>query len=444
MATGRPVIGWLVLSLLCSFAFSQTRAPKSVARPRSEARVAREEKQNAPPTQELTKAETIPFTVPSAAAASVWNYCDAEGNVYLQYTTAKPRIGSGQAVIPANPLGQPVTELLLDSQSTTEFGVRSLSGYRSLTPLAFSVDRLGDVYRLYQAQPALLPDRGFLSLQNVVVKFNDDGSVDSVFRLHNPPGSMLEVMHFLAFTDGNLLVTGVLGPAPAGQSGEPGTPYTPTFKIVHHAPAGYGPFTGIFDSSGHLVQQLTLPGDVSPNPPATGHASEAPQSTRSLAASPRNGAKTESQANPGRAPKPTSWVAAVGNSLMAPGPEDTVYLLRASKTPTLYTLSSDGQVIHEARVKGYPAPKAQPINMSAAGQANVMISFHTVTVGKTGNVHYGLIFAVVDPGSGKAIAAYRLPKNSNVLTACAAGSNDFEFIGSTKHGHMEVVKFTGN
>lgn len=254
----------MAVGLVFSCAFAQTRAPKSVKQPRE--RTKAPEKQKAPPPQDLTRAETIPFGGPAAVGASARNYCDAEGNVYLQYTTAKPRIGPGQVVVPVSPQNQPVTKLSLDSQSTTEFAVHSLDGYRSLTPILFSVDQGGEVYRLYQAQPASLPYRGFLSLRYVVVKFNEDGSVDSAVRLQNPPHSMLDVTSFVAFADGNLLATGILSPAPASESDEAGTPYTPRLKIVHHTPSGYGPFTGIFDSSGRFVQQLTLPGDVNSHP----------------------------------------------------------------------------------------------------------------------------------------------------------------------------------
>jgi hypothetical protein len=49
---------------------------------------------------------------------------------------------------------------------------------------------------------------------------------------------------------------------------------------------------------------------------------------------------------------------------------------------------------------------------------------------------------LVDPATGKALAAYLAPED--LFTGCATSTNDFEFLGSTKDRKLNVVKYVGH
>lgn len=378
------------------------------------------------------------FPLPAAAALSVWNSCDQEGNVYLRYTSAKPRINRG-VVYPPNVAGQPITKLSPDSQSVTRFAPGHLSGYRSLVLGAFGVDRRGDVFGLYEAQPSSLTAGSNPGQQFIIVKYDSDGSVDSVARIHNPPSGVFNPSHFVAFSDGNLLVTGILFPPRP----RPSASHPLRLKIVHHALPGSRPFTAIFDQHGHLLQEIKLPGDVSPKAPvkAASTAKSGPPQGKSPAPPERKNGVLK---KPLETPPGMRWQFAVMTSLTVAGPEDTAYLLRPSNPPILYTLSSDGQVIAETRLHVPPTGHMHPANMSLAGRSDLLINFYGEVIGKKGYPESVTIFELVDPATGKVIADYRLPKNSGVIPVCAAGTNNFLFLGSTKNRKLEIVSYHGD
>ncbi len=427
----------LALVLLSPLAFS--RAVKQTAKTKGQIVPAVKDKQEAIPIpQSLTRGEATRFPLPAATAVSAWNYCDQEGDVYLLYASAKPRIGLGPMITPSV-AGQPITKLSPDSQGVTTFSPGHLSGYQSLVLGAFSVDRHGDVYGLYQAQPSSLTAGSNQEEQSVIVKYDSDGSVDSVARTHNPPSGVFDPAHFVAFSDGNLLVTGILYP-PRPQ---PSASHPLRQKIVHHALPGSRPFTGIFDQHGHFLKEIKLPGDVSPEVPAKVSSNNKPGETRSNSPSPQKG-KNVARRKPFVTPPGMRWVLAMLSSLTVAGPEDTAYLLRPSNPPILYTLSSYGQVIAETHLHAPPTGHMHPINMSLAGRSDLLINFSGEVVGKKGYPESVRIFELVNPSTGKVIADYRLPKGAGAMPACAAGPNDFLFLGSTKDGKLEIVSYHGD
>lgn len=435
MKLWRTVTACLALSFLCAPAFGKQHAPGTKATTRSPAT---HKPAKLPPPTVLQRGEATRFPLPAAAALSTWNSCDQEGNVYLRYTSAKPRISRG-VVYPPSVAGQPVTKLLPDSQSVTRFAPGHLAGYQSLVLGAFSVDRHGDVFGLYEAQPSSLTAGSDREQQFIIVKYDSDGSVDSVARIHNPPSGVFNPSHFVAFSDGNLLVTGILyPPRPRPKASHP-----LKLKIVHHALPGSRPFTAIFDQHGNLLQEIKPPGDVSPKAPV-----KAPSTTKSGAphgkSIPPQKAKNGVLKKPFETPPGMRWQLAIMSSLTVAGPENTAYLLRSSNPPILYTLSSDGQVIAETHLHAPPTGHMHPANMSLAGRSDLLIDFYGEVIGKKGYPESVTIFELVDPGTGKVIADYRLPENSNVIPVCAAGPNDFLFLGSSKDGRMEVVSYTGD
>lgn len=456
MPSWRTGVACPALCLLALCAFGQ--ASGQTAAPGSQAKAAVPKKPEPPPPRVLKLAQTIPFPLPTWTGVAASDYCDAEGNIYFVYTAAKPRIiywpakQGGQTAatssglmpvrLPTSVTDQPITKLSLDSQSVTQYALRSLEGYRAYSRVGFSVDRWGNVYALFSAQRTSVAEEGPGARDYVIVKFNDDGTVDSTVRLRNPPTVRLDAMHFEAFADGNFLVTGTVAPRRRRSSHEAGSSHPRKVIVVGHTPPGFRPFTAIFDGSGRLVQEPELPDDVSPNSPPADAQNEESQGARSGAAK-TQGSKTEEPKDLFRTSPGMRWVMAVNNSLMLAGPEDTVYLLRASNPAILYKLSSDGRVIQQARID-YPVKYAHPMQMSLAGPSSLWITFASTTVDRNRNAHSFSTFALVDPDTGKVTATYRLPGKTLAFPVCATGPNDFLFLRGIKNGKLEVAKYVGN
>lgn len=396
----------------------------------------KEAQEAAPKPRRLERVSAVRFPVPAPTTTGPSNFCDGEGNLYLLYSAARPKPGPGPAIVPSV-FGQPVTELVLNSQSVKRYAVQSLDGYQTFSGMEFSVDREGEVYRQFRAQRSSADESEGEATADVVVKFHSDGSVDSAVALQNPPGGRLDVVNFAAFADGSLLVTGILRPSQSAP-GEQGMPAR-KLKIIHHMPLGFRPFTAIFDGDGGLVRVVSLPGDTGPGAATPGAGHTAKHGHGGAAAgrhADANKGKEALQPPPGM-----RWVAHVFGTLVAPGPGDTAYLLRPGNPPTLYALSSDGSVLHNARIRAYPAKAVRPLQMGVAGRSRVLIVFFRTSVDKQGYAVPTTTLSIVDPANGRVAAAYLAPKG--LVTGCATSPTDFEFLKWTKDRKLEVVKYTG-
>lgn len=408
----------------------------SGAQERDHASAVKRKKHKPPPALDLRQVEAVRFPVHAPVAMSVRNYCDNAGNIYMVYNAARTRKGPVPNALP-NLQNEPITKLSLDSQSLTRYTTQQLDGYQSFQRWGFNVDAFGKVYALFYAQRSSLATNGAGTWRWVIGKFNGDGGVDSIVLLQNPPSGWLQPSQFAAFSDGNFLVTGFVNSLIA-----------PTSERPAHKAASFRqtPFTAIFDSSGQFVQEVTLPGhghrDVNPSRAPKGSSGK-PGTTRGPANRPDAARKTEDKSNPFPIPPGDRRQMDVVNSFTVSGTQDTVYLLRPSSPAILYTLSSSGQVVHEAHIK-YPGPHLFLLSMSAAGQSNVWVQFAGMKASKRGGFRAYFIFALVDPATGEISAVYRPPSNNGQMFACAAGPDSLEFIGSTKNGQLKVVKYSAN
>lgn len=411
MRASQLAVPCAVLSLLAMAALKGTSAQttrglgqgNTVARVRSQAPM--------PTPRVLARGETIPFPLPAPTMLSGWVHADQAGNIYI--ICGSPRFHSGPLPnVPPNGQLLPITMLSPDSKSATEYPLpTTVDGRDTYWRIDFNVDPYGVLQVLYNVQVSALTEEK-QPWEYVVLKMEKDGTVDSTIRLDNPPPGPLTIYHFAVFGDGSFLVTGILN-----------QPWPGLAKAGRTLPS-QRPFTGIFDRQGRFMQELTLPDDVSP--PAPG-----PQNSELPA--------------PNEAPQTTAgprWMYALNFSLMVAGPEDTIYLLRAASPPLLYTLSSDGEVVHQARID-WPSRPAVVTQMSAAGRADLMIDFYTSTIDREGNAHSTQTYALVDPASGEVLAAYRLPARTYPFFAGATGPQDLEFIGSTADGKLAVIKYSG-
>ena len=413
----RSALAAPVLCALGGLLAMQSTVAQRTSKP--EPRKPKESFKQSAPLLDLKEGEKVRFPTPAPTSMLAWDYCDGEGNIYLVYGTAPPRPAPAINSLP-NLSGSPVTRLTLDSRSVTEYPTPSLSGYQALQRLTFSVDHWGDVYEMFSDEVSQVgegePDSG----KFLVEKFNHDGSVDSGVELGKVPFGRMWPTHFEPFANGNLLVMGQV-------------------SVAGH---GSQPFTGIFDSNGNFVQEVNLPSGVSPKPRPGGARGKRGKPGATPSAEGSLHEKTPRGHNPAEMPAETNWAAVLDLTTVVAGPEDTVYLLQPSNPATLYTVSSDGQVLREVHVR-YPGPNLRVVDVSPAGRSSVLVEFFGTKPDGMGGFRGYFIFALVDPRTGKTTAVYRLPKKAGGFFACAAGPDDFEFIRSSKKRKLEVVKFSG-
>jgi hypothetical protein len=387
--------------------------------------------EQAPPPRDLRREGTVRFPGPAPTGVIAKVPCSQQGDIYASYNTTPPY--PGLSATPASTF-PPLRKLSLDSRTITEYAPKSLDGYQSFHRVAFNVGPWGKLYALYQAYREAHQLSAFVPSDLVIVKFDDDGSVDSRVKLSGLPSGRLQPTDFDVFADGSFLLTGDLDTSTLPAQ-EPGRVHIPKVKIVHHPLPGHRPFTGTFDAQGRFVQELHLPGDVGSRP-----SEEAGPEESSPAG---QGASVEHKEQNGEGASSSDWSMAIDLSLSASDPENNIYLLRASNPAMLYKVSSGGQVIHQAHVK-FPAKGVSPVQMNLAGTSRLFITFAGTMVDEQRHVHLVMLFARVDPATGKIEATYRLPPKTKLMPACADGPNELLFFGSTKDGSLEVVKYSAN
>lgn len=359
--------------------------------------------------RELHEGETIRFQAPAPGIIQGGMQCGENGDIFLVFgTDARAVLSSPNGSAPL-----PIQRISVDSQTLTAYAVSSLGDYQVYRRSAFTVDDRGEVYALYKA---FRHSKGLgLSLElerrerpdNVIVKFNDDGSVDSRIQLSDPPNGSLEPASFGVFGDGQLLVTGTVS-----------------------ALGKLEPFTGIFDRSGRFEQQAKLKND----PGGTPGAKAAP-------------ARESKEAKHRKPPPPNTpvqnWQTAIGEGKILSAADGNLYLLRASAPPRVYVVSSDGSVLRNFVILP-PEPGLRLLELHLAGERNLFGEFigpANKKLGFGGSVV--MTSAVIDDTSGKVIVAYRFPPKVGPLPGCAAGPDTFEFLGSTKDHKLKVVTFHG-
>jgi len=205
-------------------------------------------------SHELYESGRIQFSAPPPTVDGAGVQCDHDGNIYLIYAA------SLQVIYPLLRAGVslPVSKLSLDSKGVVQFPVGQFQGYAEYQRPSFFVDPLGKVEGLVVAYPHERGYKGPNWPDSLIVKYKDDGTVDSVVKLDPPLGEHFQPWSFAAFLDGNFLVTGA---------------------VLSDKYMPKQPFTAIFDRGGGFVRLLTLPHDVRPRvtePPPLGGSSGPP------------------------------------------------------------------------------------------------------------------------------------------------------------------------
>ncbi|PYU94618.1 MAG: hypothetical protein DMG25_06175 [Acidobacteria bacterium] len=363
--------------------------------------------EQAPASHELYESARVEFSAPPPTVVQAGVQCDGNGNIYLIYGA------SLQVIYPLLRKGVslPVSKLSLDSKSVVQFPMGQFQGYAEYSRPSFYVAPRGNMYGLVVAYPHERGYEGSNWPDSMIVKYKDDGTVDSITKLEPPAGEHVSLWSFAAFPDGNFLVTGaVLSPN-----------YMPT-----------EPLTGIFDRSGAFVGPIELPHDVRPQ-----NAESAPSKSRvktSAQAGSTSGAVKGGEEEGALRP----WLLSVQQGLMQGSPDGSIYLLRATDPARLYAISSTGTVLRDIEVKP-PEPGLQPVQMSLAGQNGLLLKFSPTRSSQHPQSRESL--ALFDLGAGKITDTYHLPPNASGLSACAAPRDEFLFLGTSKQGQFEVVRY---
>jgi hypothetical protein len=383
---------------------------------RSQEKHARQAKQPAaPPAYSLYPADTIDFSAPPPMMVTSGIKCDARGNIYVVYS------GSPQSVLSQSNgvavLG--ISKISPGDKSVTAYPLPSISDYSNLLRFGFDVDSTGAVYALVAAerQPGSgdKPKPAWL-----VVKYNDDGTINSYSEIGDEPGKRIQPLRLAVFGDGDFLLSGTT----AGKD-------------------ELGTFAGVFDRQGAFVAPLKLGEAVAhakkPQAPGAGAASgqsAPPESAK--AAQQKNAVKQQAAKRDETRENPVSLES---STLSFSSPDGNIYVLQGTSSATLYAVSPSGEIVRKFFLKP-PARGFAPVQMSGAGPGYLFVEY-----GHTGRSSAGPsplpagYIAVLDSETGHVAATYRLPSGAAGFPACAVSSDDFLFLGTSKDNHLEVVRY---
>ena len=337
-----------------------------------------------PPTMDLQRSDVIPFNKPGPAAVASKIKCGPGGDIYVIYSGTSAR----------EMWSDPIRRISVSSRSVTEYPIPTISGYQTLTRLSFDVSGAdGTLYALLQAFPQSgsdsKPDPVYL-----IVKYKDDGQVDSYFPLGEVPGKHIRPTSLAMFGADNSLVSGTTFlKSPEGTS--------------------LGVFSAIFDRGGAFrapvaLMKLNTPAksSASPNSPEHGNAVSLASSLRSFGSSDGN-----------------------------------IYVLQDGH---LDVVTPFGSIERESELTP-PADKLSPLQMAAAGASYLFVFYDHLPTGdpvEDNNKYRGMI-TVVRSQTGEVTNVYRMPQAENdfAVSACAASLSDFLFLGSDDHNNLQVVHY---
>ncbi len=376
------------------------------------------EQKAVPVTGELVATETIRFQAPPPLLVASGMKCDLNGNIYLVYSSAP------QAVL-SNPDGAfllPVQKLSVESKTVVPYSIPSISDYQLLRRIDFDVDGRGRVYALLDGsirREGEKPRDDFL-----IVKFKDDGTMDSFVKIRGfPGGERFFPAQLSAFADGNFLISG-----------------------TRSDPRGLGIFTAVFSRSGAFVTELKVPHDPEPvrneptrRPPA-GAVERETASPNAAGDPPDSGENSK----PPERPKPSANPGPVlSGGFAVSAPDGNVYVLRATDPLRLYVISPAGMIEREFEIPS-AAPGFESVHMATAGLGNIFIRFVEMAKRGQSNSDAPKYISLYDLNTGRPTAVYRVgaAEGESSLAACAASPYDFLFVGTSESNQLQVVRYT--
>lgn len=356
---------------------------------------------------DLKAAEMIVLPAPPPGAMVSEIKCGADGNIYVVQNVPVQLGLTGTGSLP-------ISKLSITSKSVTSYSVPSLDRYRHVQRLHFDVGADGHLYALLGALDASPPGREPL-VSYFIARYKDDGSgVNSYTKLEDAPDRQLQPSRFAVFRDGNVLVSGT-----AVEEGKP-----------------LRPFVVVMDSSGRFVKYVKV--SVGPKAVLRFSGSQDPKGNEPTL--PPGEAEAEnSDRESGLA------ITLSSSDRFLSSPDGNIYLLQGIDQPRLYVISSAGEVVRWFDLP-VPASGLTPSNIAIAGE-DIFVWFARVLGADSGaNADAddsGNFISIVNPGTGKVTAVYRLPSDAAGGPACATSADNFLVIGGTQdQQHEQVTRYS--
>jgi hypothetical protein len=219
----------------------------------------------------------------------------------------------------------------------------------------------------------------------VIDNFDPDGQRDAEVRLESPPLPFFPTQ-IAIFPSGGILLAGT------------------QYRTRDQASAA------VYDHAGHLIKQLVLEGDA--------------ELGRTIQAGDHK-------------PSPASRVdnSSILRSVAITGDDGNVYLMRATSPPTIYAISSTGEVVRKIVVQG-PAGAGWPKFGIRVIKNRLVVEFYReCTNSLDSNSCKGTVFSVLDTSTGKPLANYSLEDTAGDPIACYAPDPDrFFMFQDAPHG----------
>jgi hypothetical protein len=211
----------------------------------------------------------------------------------------------------------------------------------------------------------------------VIVNFGPDGEREADVRLETPPIPFFP-MQIAVFPSGGILVSGG------------------SYRDNRAS-------TAVYDPEGHLVKQLALQGDgeLEHAPPTSGKKSpRAPLMDRS----------------------------SISRSVAITGDDGNVYLMRATAPPTVYAISSTGEVVHKIVAPG-PADAAWPRFGIRVIKNKLIVEFYRECLNRLDESSCeGTALSVLEAGTGKPLVNYAPEDTAGGVLACYVPDPDRFFM----------------
>lgn len=360
--------------------------------------------ETAPPVHRLystlVKGDAMPLPVQgSIGGLFSGSVCDAKGDLFAMFGTGLSA-GAGQPV--NTPDVYQTTPIRKVSPSTsgvpsaTSYSTQPPPGYAARQRVWFNADPDGRLYELIRASKDPPAQGAHILPDPMIVRYNDDGSIDTAVKLDGIPGKSFEPLNFAPFANGMFLVAG-LG---KGSKSEP-----------------FPPIAAVFDSFGKFIaevrqedQELGL-GDV-------------PGTARYR----------------GKAAQPNPF------GPMASAPDGNVYVVMQLSEPHVFAISPAGMIVKDfaipSRGAGLDRDDLSYTNgMGVVSRTWLAIAFDRAPSQSAPMPHTTLV--LVDLVSGDIAAAIDL--NSAVpptaFPVCAVAQDTWYFLAQAADGRPELVKY---
>jgi hypothetical protein len=289
------------------------------------------------------------------------------------------------------PLAAPVIKISPEGEVKATFSADPAGRFTEADLTDFAIGPGGEVYILAigvkeQQEPEV-----------DVVAFAEDGSHRWSIKLEH----VFVAERLAVFPTGHFLVAG----RKWIKEGAPGAE-TSSEAAKGGSPLAGEPYTAIYDRSGRVVRELTLPGDVSPG-------------DASLSDAGRRAART-----------------AISLSTTVAGDDGNVYLMRRTEKALVFALSADGTVVRRFEVEP-PSADMRPVTMQRADGGRLLIEF-AKKVGERQLSHENEVFSIVDSESGERVLDYKIDGSESPGSFACYSAGGLTLLGRTREGQLAL------